>query len=175
MVVTAFVTATGDTRPQGEEGSTSTQRPDDRDLVVAAVGAAAGRGRVSRTVGYAFVTLVLAGIYVGSVLLLGGALEALTGEGSPVVVAGSTLLAAAAFRPLRAHVQRRVDRSFNRSRDDAQRAVESFGAQLRSQFDPQGVASDVTTVANRLLRPTHIDLWLAPGLPPPESRHLVGD
>jgi hypothetical protein len=64
---------------------------------------------ISRTLAYAIVTGLLIGVYAGLVLL---ATEVLTVR-SPVAVAGSTLVAAALFSPLRSRVQRAVDRKFN--------------------------------------------------------------
>jgi len=61
---------------------------------------------ISRTLAYAIVTGLLVGVYAGLVLL---ATQVLAIK-SPVAVAGSTLVAAALFSPLRSRVQRAVDR-----------------------------------------------------------------
>jgi hypothetical protein len=55
---------------------------------------------ISRTVAYAIITGLLVGVYAGLVLL---ATQVLTLK-SPVAVAGSTLVAAALFSPLRSRV-----------------------------------------------------------------------
>jgi len=60
---------------------------------------------ISRTLAYAIVTGLLVGVYAGLVLL---ATQVLTVK-SPVAVAGSTLVAAALFSPLRSRVQRPSD------------------------------------------------------------------
>ena len=65
----------------------------------------------SRTVSYFVVTGGIVGIYVGAVALI----ESVLGFSSSVAVAASTLAAAAAFQPLRARVQRVVDRRFDRA------------------------------------------------------------
>ena len=70
---------------------------------------------ISRTLAYAIVTGLLIGVYAGLVLLATGVLTLK----SPVAVAGSTLVAAALFSPLRSRVQRAVDRRFNRARKAA--------------------------------------------------------
>jgi hypothetical protein len=75
---------------------------------------------ISRTLAYAIVTGVLAGVYAGLVLL---ATEGFRVH-APVAVAGATLAAAALFSP----VQRRGDRRFNRAWYDADQTVAAFAA-----------------------------------------------
>ena len=69
---------------------------------------------ISRSVAYALLTSLLVGGYFLSVLILQSVLP--LPERSPLIVAASTLLVVAAFGPLRARIQRIVDRRFNRSR-----------------------------------------------------------
>ena len=88
----------------------------------------------SRTIGWAIVSLILAGTFVGVIVGLQTILAPVTDENT-LAVAASTLLAAALFQPLRTRVQRAVDRRFNRSRVDAQRAIDAFGVQLRDEID----------------------------------------
>jgi hypothetical protein len=82
---------------------------------------------VSRTISYAVVTSVLAGVFLGVVVLATRVLP----FSSPVAVAASTLAAAALFNPLRKRVQQVVDRRFNRSRYDAEATVAVYSARLR--------------------------------------------
>src|SRR6202008_2372715 len=82
---------------------------------------------VSRTLSYAILTALLAGVFIGLIVLTTDAL-ALSGR---VGVAASTLAAAALFNPLRVRVQRLVDRRFNRARYDAQATVAAFAGRLR--------------------------------------------
>jgi signal transduction histidine kinase len=77
---------------------------------------------VNRTVVYTIVTLLLAGTYILITLGLG----VLAGRGSAWVTAAATLTVAVAFRPLRARVQSRVDRRFDRARFEAVQQVMSF-------------------------------------------------
>jgi hypothetical protein len=116
---------------------------------------------VTRTVSYVMVTIVLAGVYVVGVVGLGGLLRVPTGDGGGnLVVAGSTLLVAAAFGPVRCRVQAAVDRRFNRARYDAARVVESFSHVLRDEVDLDRLVTDVRDVAQRTVQPAHASLWL---------------
>ena len=91
---------------------------------------------VNRTVVYATLTALLGAAWAGSVLLLGVGL----GQGSPWATAGATLVAAIAFRPLRARIQDAVDRRFDRRRYDAVRRLEAFQRELREdRAAPEGV------------------------------------
>lgn len=83
---------------------------------------------VSRTINYTVVTAVLVAVYGASVMALG----AVVGQSSAWVTAGATLAAAAAFRPVRQHVQSRVDRRFDRSRYDALTRIDGFVDDLRA-------------------------------------------
>jgi hypothetical protein len=110
---------------------------------------------ISRTLAYAIVTGVLAGVYAGLVLL------ATQGFGvrTPVAVAAATLAAAALFSPVRRRVQRRVDRRFNRARYDADQTVAAFAARLKDAVDLDTVCEDLARVAQTALEPAHISVW----------------
>jgi hypothetical protein len=82
---------------------------------------------VNRTVVYALVTFVLLGTYAAVSVGLGVAV----GGDSTWVTAAATLVAALAFRPLRARVQDLVDRRFSRARYDGVRRVRSFEEEVR--------------------------------------------
>jgi hypothetical protein len=111
---------------------------------------------ISRTLAYAIVTGLLVGVYAGLVLL---ATQVLTLK-SPVAVAGSTLVAAALFSPLRSRVQQVVDRRFNRARYDADQMVTVFAARLKDAVDLDAVQSDLANVIQRALEPGHISMWM---------------
>jgi hypothetical protein len=116
---------------------------------------------ISRTLAYAIVTGLLVGVYAGLVLLATRVL----GFTGPVTVAASTLVAAALFAPLRARVQRLVDRRFNRARYDADRTVAAFTARLQDDVDLDTVRTDLLTAVQQALEPAHASLWL-PGAQP---------
>jgi hypothetical protein len=79
---------------------------------------------------------------------------------SPVAVAGSTLVAAALFSPLRARVQRAVDRRFNRARYDADQLVAAFADRLKDALDLDAVQADLGSVVHRALKPAHVSIWI---------------
>jgi hypothetical protein len=111
---------------------------------------------ISRTLAYAAVTAVLAGLYAGLVLLATQVLD-LT---SQVAVAAATLAAAALFNPLRRRVQHRVDRRFNRARYNADNTVAAFAARLQDATDPDAVRSDLIDTVHYALEPAHLAIWL---------------
>ncbi len=110
---------------------------------------------ISRTLAYAAVTSLLAGLYAGLVLLATQVLD-LT---SQVAVAAATLAAAALFNPLRRRVQHRIDRRFNRARYNADNTVAAFAARLQDATDPGAVRSDLIETVHHALEPAHVSLW----------------
>jgi len=128
----------------------------------AAVGVAVLRYRlydidrvISRTLAYAIVTGLLAGIYAGLVLLATGVFEVRT----PVAVAAATLAAAALFSPVRRWVQHRVDRRFNRARYDTEATVAAFAGRLKDAVDLDTVRGDLASVVQAALEPAHLSVW----------------
>jgi uncharacterized membrane protein YidH (DUF202 family) len=111
---------------------------------------------ISRTLTYAVVTALLAGVYAGLVLLATHVLSFHTA----VAVAVSTLAAAAAFHPLRQRVQRAVDRKFNRTRYDADQAITAFAARLQDAADPDAVHAHLLGAVHQALEPAHASVWI---------------
>jgi hypothetical protein len=110
---------------------------------------------ISRTLAYAIITGLLAGIYAGLVLLATQVFRV----HAPVAVAASTLAAAALFSPVRRRVQRAVDRRFNRARYDADQTVAAFAARLKDAVDLDSVRDDLAGVVHQALEPAHVSLW----------------
>ncbi|MGA7273172.1 MAG: hypothetical protein WB239_19045 [Acidimicrobiia bacterium] len=120
---------------------------------------------ISRTLAYTLLTLAIAAVYAGSVV----ALAAILGETSDLVVAGSTLVAAALFNPLRARLVAAVDRRFNRSHYDREFEVGSFGARLSGRTDMAEVTDELIGVVDRALVPALISVWTRTGPGPIEQ------
>jgi len=115
---------------------------------------------ISRTLSYALLTGLLAGVFVGLVLLTTRVLP----FSSPVGVAASTLAAAALFNPLRTRLQRLVDRRFNRARYDAEALVAEFAGRLRNAVELEAVVDELSAAAFGSLEPAHVSVWVR-GLP----------
>jgi hypothetical protein len=113
---------------------------------------------ISRTVTYAMVTGLLVLPYLLAVPAAG---RLAAGTGS-LGVAAATLVAAAAFAPLRRRVQALVDRRFNRRRYDAARTLDRFAARLRDQVDLDALRAELLAVVDQTMQPTQASLWLRP-------------
>ena len=110
----------------------------------------------SRTLAYAIVTGLLVGVYLSLVLLA----SLVRPSSSPVVVAGSTLIVAALFHPLRRRVQRVVDRRFNRARYNADQIVTAFAARLQDAVDLGTVRDELANAVHAALEPDHLSVWI---------------
>ncbi len=114
---------------------------------------------ISRTIGWAAVTLILGGLFVALILALQALLAPVT-QSNELAVAGSTLLVFALFQPLRRRVQRIVDRRFNRSRYDAERTVAAFANRLRDEVDLEALRAEILATVTQVVEPTSVSLWL---------------
>ncbi len=133
-------------------------------LVAVAIGIAVLRYRlydidrvISRTVAYAIITALLAGIYAGLVLLA----TQVFGLRTPVAVAAATLAAAALFSPVRRWVQNVVDRRFNRARYNADQTVAAFAAHMKDAVDLDSIRADLAGAVDQALEPAHVSVWIS--------------
>jgi hypothetical protein len=114
---------------------------------------------ISRGLSWAVVSGLLVAVYAGAILLLQGVLGDVIG-GQTLAVAGSTLLAATLFQPLRRQVQTAVDHRFNRARYDAERTTTDFADRLRGEVDLATVSGDIVGVVETALHPRTIGVWI---------------
>lgn len=116
---------------------------------------------ISRGLSWAVLSGLLVAVYAGAVLVLQTVLGDVI-QGQTVAVAGSTLLAAALFQPLRRRVQAAVDHRFNRAHYDAERTATDFAERLRDEVDVDHLRTALATTAGGAVDPTGVGVWLRP-------------
>jgi hypothetical protein len=114
---------------------------------------------VSRVVGYAIVTAVLAAVFAGVVVVAAAVLAPVT-QSNTLAVAGSTLVVAALFQPVRRATQSRVDRRFNRSRVRADHVAEAFSARIREGADLPTIGTTLREGVATTLAPSSVGIWV---------------
>jgi hypothetical protein len=115
---------------------------------------------INRTLVYGSLTASLGAAYFISVVALQALVRLVTGQGSALVVALSTLGIAALFGPLRRRIQAGVDRRFYRRKYDAAKTLAAFSANLRDQVDLDRLGVEMTTVIQETMQPAHMSFWL---------------
>jgi hypothetical protein len=118
---------------------------------------------INRTLVYGWLTALLAGVYAGSVLLLGQLFGGVGTNPPSWVVAGATLGVAALFQPARRRIQAVVDRRFNRRKYDAAKTVEAFTIRLRDEVDLDTLSAELLAVVHQTIQPTQASLWIRSG------------
>jgi hypothetical protein len=135
---------------------------------------------INRTLVYTVVTGLLLVAYFVLVIALQSLFRALTGQTAALAIIISTLVVATLFQPLRARVQRFIDRRFYRRRYDPARTLTEFGARVRNEIELPAVTNELISVVCETMQPASISLWLPPSLSPSETerrddaaRHLA--
>jgi hypothetical protein len=116
---------------------------------------------INRTLVYGVLTIALALIYIGSVVLLQQLLNRFI-AGSELAIVASTLAIAALFSPLRRRIQAFIDKRFYRRKYNAAQVLAAFSAKLRDETDLDTLASDLLQVVDETVQPAHVSLWLRP-------------
>ena len=117
---------------------------------------------ISRTLGWTVTTIVVAAAFGVLIVGLQAALAPYTSE-STLAVALSTLIAAALFGRVHRGIQAGVDRRFNRSRVDAQRALDAFGSGLRDVTALDAVHDRLEATVRETVQPRVVSVWTRAG------------
>lgn len=121
---------------------------------------------IRRALLYAPLTVTLALIYAGCVVLLQAPLRPFTRTGGDITLVISTLAVAALFRPIRSRIQTAIDRYFYRRKYDAARTLAAFGETLRNDVDLVWLQEHLLHTVEDAVQPSHASLWLRPLTPP---------
>jgi hypothetical protein len=115
---------------------------------------------INRTLVYGLLTVLLAGVYAGAVLVLGQVFGGVGRDTPSWAVAGATLAVAALFQPARRRIQAAVDRRFNRRKYNTAKTIEAFATRLRDQVDLDTLSAELLAVVDQTMEPTRVSLWL---------------
>ena len=114
---------------------------------------------INRTLVYTSLSVVLALVYLGTVVVFQRLLSAVTAD-SNIAIAASTLAVAALFRPARTRIQQFIDRRFYRQKYDAAATVGRFSTRLRHEVDLDALEGELLTAVDQALQPNAATVWL---------------
>ena len=114
---------------------------------------------ISRTVGWALVTVVIVAVFGTGIVAIEGVLSGVT-NGETLAVAVSTLAAVSLFQPVRRRIQGMVDRRFDRAHYDAGLVIEGLTERLRDSLDLAALGREIVRVATETVRPASAAVWL---------------
>ena len=116
---------------------------------------------VNRTLVYGLVSAVLAGVYAATIVGISAVLQVVAPQaGNTIATAGSTLLVAALFRPVRARAQATIDRRFDRERYEASRTIDAFAGEVRAEVELASIIVDLRLAADRTMHPATTGCWI---------------
>ena len=118
---------------------------------------------INRGLVYGSLTVMLALVYFGSVVVLQSLFRSLSGQQAPIAIVVSTLIIAALFQPLRQRSQAFVDRRFYRRKYDTEKTLEAFAVTVRDEVDLNKLNETLLNVAVDTMQPTDVSLWLHEG------------
>ncbi len=112
---------------------------------------------INRTLVYAILTVCVVGVYV----LVVGALGAFIGSsGNLVISLLATALVAVFFQPLRAWVQRGVNRLLYGQRDEPYTVITQLSQRLEAQLSPDAVLSTIVETVTQALKLPYVAIFL---------------
>ncbi len=120
---------------------------------------------IRRTLVYSTLTLMLALVYVGCIVVSRTLIAPFLG-GSELAIVASTLAIAALFMPLRRRIQTIIDRRFYRRKYDAAKVLAAFATTARDETDLERLTAELLHVVNQTMQPEFVGLWL----PAPQAR-----
>jgi ABC-type multidrug transport system fused ATPase/permease subunit len=129
---------------------------------------------INRALVYGPLTVSLALVYFGGIVVLQWVFVILTGQKSTLAVVASTLLIAALFTPLRHRIQSFIDRRFYRRKYDARKTLEAFSSKLRDETDLDALNNELVGVVRETMQPARVSLWLRPVAEVGQSREPSG-
>lgn len=115
---------------------------------------------IRRTFIYAVLSVLLAIIYFGSVILMQSIITAAGGEQSTIAIVISTLMIAALFNPLRQRIQAFIDRRFYRRKYNTEQILAQFAQTARDEVELEKLTAELVHVIQDTMQPEKINLWL---------------
>ncbi len=128
---------------------------------------------INRTLVYSLLSITLAVIYFGSVLILQSVYQLFTGQETQLAIVFSTLGIAALFNPLRSRVQSFIDSRFYRRKYDAEKLLAAFARTARDKVELDDLSAALLAVVHASVQPEHVGLWLRPIHENPSTSEVI--